>query len=244
MIHEFLPQLVQVFLRVMLAGQNHRCKTHGDIEVVLHRHLRLAVRTQALDHPGFSGVGQQPGEPVGQDDRQRKIGFCLITGKAIHDPLVASPSLDSFPHSVSNIVALIVGDDLDLIVQPSVPSFPDGPADNGGDIRHDLCRDFSGHQHFASCGQYFAGHMGGGVTLETGIQNRIRDGVAELVRVALGNRLCGQNVFISHGRFSLSFLCVGRQRSVPVLRLPFAQEGSACCRTGTCIAESAHPSGK
>lgn len=45
MVHEFRLQLAQIFLRGMLAGQNYRCKTHRDIEAVLHRHLRLTVRT-------------------------------------------------------------------------------------------------------------------------------------------------------------------------------------------------------
>ena len=92
-----------------------------------------------------------------------------------------------------------MGDDLHLVVQAGMPRLPHRLADDGGDVGQLPDADLARHQDLARRGHDLAGHTSAGVVGQAGIQNGIRDGVAQLVRVALGDRLGGQDVLISHG---------------------------------------------
>ena len=199
-------QLVHILVRVMLAGDHHSGDPAGLTVLVLHGHLGLAVRPQALDGPGFPGVGEQQGQPVGQHYGQGQQLRRLRTGKAIHDALVSSAHLGLLSHSAGDIAALVMGDDLHLIVR-SIASFPNSPAHDSGDVRQLGGGDLPGYDDLPGGGHDLAGHTGGGVVLQAGVQDAVGNGVAQLVRVALGDRLGGQNVVISHKRH-FSFLFV------------------------------------
>ena len=97
-----------------------------------------------------------------------------------------------------DIAALVMGDDLHFVVGAAIARFPHRPADKGGNVRQLRGGDLAGHEDLARCVQDLTGHTGGWVAAEAGIQNCVRDGIAQLVRVSLGDRLCGLNVSISH----------------------------------------------
>lgn len=183
----------------MLAGDHHAGDPAGQAEHILHRHLGLAVRPQALDAPIHAGVGQQPGQPVGQDNGQGQEFLRLRTGIAVQDALVPGPGLALLVNGPGDVGTLIVGDDLHLVVQAGIPRLPHRLADDGGDVGQLLGGDLARHQELARRGHDLTGHTRAGVVGQTGIQDGIRDGVAQLVRVALGDRLGGQDVLISHG---------------------------------------------
>ena len=63
---------------------------------------------------------------------------------------------------------------------------------------------FSGDKNFARRCQHFTGDAGIRIFFETGIQNAVRNRVAELVRVTCRDGLCRQDVVIFHASIFLS----------------------------------------
>ena len=210
-------QLVHILVRIVLAGDHHGGDSVGSASLVLHGHLGLSVRPQAPDDPRPAGVGEQQRQPVGHHHGQGQELGGLRTGEAVHDALVAGAHLGITAHSAGDIVALVVGDGLHLIVAASVARLPHSPADDGGDVRQVPGGDLPGHDDLPGSGHDLAGHTGGGVAAQAGVQDAVRDGVAQLVRVALGDRLGGQDVFISHSEFPsfLQILCPDGRGAVP-----------------------------
>ena len=190
----------------MLTGYHHRGHPLGLAVFVFHGHLRLAVRAQAGDRAGLSCDRQLPGDSVSQHHWQGQKLQSLPAGIAIDHALVSSTHFRTAVHSPGNVRTLIVGDDLHLVVA-AVACFSHGFADDVGNVRQLFYGDFSRHKNFARSGQHLAGHPGVGIVLQTGIQNAVRDGIAELVRMALRDRLGGQDVFI--------VLCHGSPFSAP-----------------------------
>ena len=205
MAQHLTPQFCQILVRIMLAGEDNGHQPVRYPELIFHRHLRFAVRFQAGDGAGLAGGGKQQSQTMDQHHRQGQTGGSLVAGVAIHDALVTGAELRVLLHSPSDIPALVMGDNFHLVVA-AVSGIADGLADNGGNVRQHGRRDFSSHDDLACGGHDLAGHTGGGVTLQTGIQHGIRDGVAQLVGMAFRDRLGSQNNFIFHGSFSPSFL--------------------------------------
>ena len=195
---DLLPQILQVLVRVVLAGDHHAGDPVGQAEHILHGHLCLAVRLQPADGPCFPGIGEQASQAVGQHSREGEKLVRLAAGVAVQDTLVSSSGLLLLGNSPGDIAALGMGDDLHFVVGAAIARFPHRPADKGGNVRQLCGGDLAGHEDLARCGQDLTGHTGGWVAAEAGIQNCVRDGIAQLVRVSLGDRLCGLNVFISH----------------------------------------------
>ena len=80
-----------------------------------------------------------------------------------------------------------MGDDLHLIVAAAVSRFPHRSTNNRGDVRKLRCRDLACGDDLSGCGHDLTGDTGGAVMLQTGIHHRVRDGVAELVGMSLGD---------------------------------------------------------
>ena len=128
---------------LMLAGYHHCGNAVRDSRAVFHRHLCLAVRTQAGDDVLPAGIGQQAGQSMGQHHRQGQQLLCFIAGKAVQDSLISCAGLRAATHSFRNVGTLLMGDDLHLIVTAAVSGFPHRPANNGRDIRNLRCRDLA-----------------------------------------------------------------------------------------------------
>ena len=63
---------------------------------------------------------------------------------------------------------------------------------------------FSGDKNFVRRRQHFTGNAGIGIFFEAGVQNAVRNRVAELVRMACRDGLCRQDVVIFHASIFLS----------------------------------------
>ena len=90
-LHDLPAKIIQALVRLMLAGDHHAGDPAGQAEHILHRHLCFAVRSQALDRACLSGLGQQTGQAVCQDNRQGKQLIRFQAGVTIHDPLITRP---------------------------------------------------------------------------------------------------------------------------------------------------------
>ena len=95
-LHDLPAKIIQALVLLMLAGDHHANDPAGQAERILHRHLCFAVRSQALDRACLSGIGQQAGQAVGQDNGQGKQLVRLQTGVAIHNPLITRPLLRGY----------------------------------------------------------------------------------------------------------------------------------------------------
>ena len=191
MAHDRMAKLRQLHTILMLAGDHYGRDTLGNAELILHRHLRLTVRLQSGDRVQLSRLGQQAGEFMCQHYRQRKKLRRFIAGVAVHDTLVACSGLRAIIDRSGDVGTLLVGDHLHLIIAAAISGFPHGAADNGRDVREPCRRDLASRNDL-TCGSHdLTGYMGGGIMLQTGIHYGVGNGVAELVRVALSDRLRG-----------------------------------------------------
>jgi hypothetical protein len=84
-----VEQAVDVDVGGVLAGDDDGVQPHRLVAVVLDGDLRLAVRAQVREHARLADLGQPPGQPVGQRDRQRHQLGRLVGGVAEHQALVA-----------------------------------------------------------------------------------------------------------------------------------------------------------
>ena len=139
-------QFPQALVRLMLAGDHHADDPAGQAEHILHRHLSFSVRPQAPDRACFSGIGQQAGQAVGQHNGQGKQLVRLQACVTVHDPLIASSPLrgggSAAIHSLRDVAALIVGNDLDLIVR-IISGFMDSLGNDGRNVRDHLGGDLT-----------------------------------------------------------------------------------------------------
>lgn len=128
---------------------------------------------------------------MGQHDGKGQKLRCFIAGIAVHNTLIARAGVLGSLDSPCDVGTLLMGDDFDLVVAAAISGSLYGLADDGGDVRELHCRDLAGRDDLARGGHDFAGHTSGGIVLQAGVYHGVRNGVAELVRVAFGDRLCG-----------------------------------------------------
>ena len=134
---------------------------------------------------------QHPRQTMGQHDGKGQKLRRFIAGIAVHDTLITRAGVLLALDSPCDVGTLLVGDDLDLVVAAAISGSLHGLADDGGDVRELHCRNLTGRDDLARGGHDLAGHTSGGIMLQAGVHHGVRNGVAELVRVAFGDRLCG-----------------------------------------------------
>ena len=131
----------------------------------------------------------------------------LIAGVAEHHALIARALVGVFPHhALGDVRGLLVqrgqhraGQAVEAVLGPVVADLHhlfahdllDGHVGRGGDLAH--------HHHHARGGAAFAGHMGLRVLFQYGVQHRVGDLVADLVRMSLSHRFGSEKV--SHSCF-------------------------------------------
>ncbi len=224
---EILADLVHRDLGRMLAGDEHPLHRHRHVVAVADRHLGLAVGPQVAQGSVLAYRGEPPGQPVRQRDRHRHELRGLIGGVAEHHPLVTGaravqlvvgllvPVLVGLVDALRDIRGLLVHGDQHRAVVAVEAAVPVVVTDRGHGVpddprvvqllgRGDLARD----HHHPGGDQRLAGHPGVRVVRERGVQNGIRNGVGDLVRVPLGHRFRGEQVIaggrLAHGSGSLS----------------------------------------
>jgi hypothetical protein len=182
------------------------------VDLVTHRHLRLAVRPEVAEVAGLPNPCKPLADPVREDDRERHQLRRLVRGVAEHHPLVArADPVDRI--DLARLVLQFVrrvdaerdvgrlGIDRDhdparvrveAVLGVRVADAPDRLPD---DVRHvdvrgrgDLAADDGepGRDH------RLARDTAVGVVAHHGVQNRVGDLVGDLVGVPLGDRLRGE----------------------------------------------------
>ena len=207
--------LVQQFLRDILdvlAGHHHGVHAHGRDAVVAHAHLRLAVGQQE-GHGGAPHRGQALGNAVREHDGQRHEHRRLIACEPEHQALVAGALLvvaillavrallEGAVHALCDVGALLVERHghaarvrVEAVLRVHVADVGDGVAHHGGDVhlggRGHLTRD----HHLAGRDEGLARDPRRRVLRQHRVEDAIRDLVGDLVRVALGDGLRGEQV--------------------------------------------------
>jgi hypothetical protein len=186
----------------------------GDRPVVLvdDRDLGLAVGTEVGHRAVLAHRRQPAGEPVRQGDGQRHQLGGLVGGVAEHQALVAGPlSLDLVlgraggarlvggVHALRDVGRLradghadAAGRAVEALAGGVVADPEDGVADDRGDVDVAGGRDLTGDVHLTGRDHGLDGHAAGGVLGQHRVQDRVADLVGDLVRVALGDRLGGE----------------------------------------------------
>ena len=199
---EFLAQFVRIFICIMLAGDHDGVHALRNTKRILHRNLRFAVRSNAGDQLFFPAGGEQARDAVRQHDRRGQRLDRFPAGVAVHDALIACAERIPIDR-VRNIRALCMQPHLYMIITV-ISGILNNLPDNGFHVRACRRAEFSGKKNFARRRQYFTGNAGIGIFFEAGVQNVVRNRVAELVRMACRDGLCRQDVVIFHASIFLS----------------------------------------
>ena len=199
---EFLAQFVRIFICIMLAGDHNGVHALRNTKRILHRNLRFAVRSNAGDQLFFPAGGEQARDAVRQHDRRGQQFHRFPAGVAVHDALVACAERIPIDR-VRNIGTLCMQPHLYMIITV-ISGIPNSLPHDGFHVGACRRAEFSGHKNFARRRQHFAGNAGIGIFFEAGVQNAVRNRVAELVRVTCRDGLCRQDVFIFHASIFLS----------------------------------------
>ena len=186
----------------MLAGDHDGVHSFRNTKRILHRNLRFSVRPDAGDQFFLPAGGEQARDTVCQHDRRGQQLDRFPAGIAVHDALIACAEHFAVDR-VRNIRALCMQPHLYIIITVISGSLNRLPH-NGFHVRACRRAEFSGHKNFARRRQHFAGDASIRIFFEAGVQNVVRNRVAELVRMACRDGLCRQDVVIFHASIFLS----------------------------------------
>jgi hypothetical protein len=182
-----------------------------DAALVLDRDLGLAVRAEVRELARLADLGQPPGHPVRERDRQRHQLRRLTAGEPEHHPLVPGAELERGccviadlergVDALGDVGRLLLDRDqraagqvVEAVVGARVADFADGVADDSLDVDVGGRRDLAKDHHQARRRGRLAGHPGVGILADDGVKDGVGDLVAHLVRMALGHRLGGEQV--------------------------------------------------
>ena len=201
--------------RVSAGSRRRRFDAHGLAIVVLDRDLALAVGPQVGQMPSLRTCGQAAAQLVGQHDGQGHQFGRLVAGKADHHALVAGAGgLDLVLAHLATLGLQRLVDaqgDVGALLLDARPSrrrsrrqshtwlgcsrCPGSSSRTSVvDIDVGFGGDLAGHQNQAGGDDALAGHAGVGVLGKDGVQHGVRDLVADLVRMPLGDRFRGEKV--------------------------------------------------
>ena len=198
----------------MLGGDDHRVDALGTVVlVILHGDLGLAVGPEVVHQALLPHLGQAHRQLVGQGQGQGHQLGGLIAGIAEHHALVAGAvvqtvvllalfHLQALVHAHGDVGGLLVdgGDDgagvaVKAELGPVIADVPHHLAGDLGDVHIAGGGDLAHHMDQAGGHRGLAGHPGLGVLGQDGVQHRVRDLVADLVGMPLGNGLGSKQSF-------------------------------------------------
>ena len=194
---------------VVLGGEDHCVQAHRlVILIILHRDLGLSVRPQVGKRAVLADLSQASCQLVGQGDGIGHILLRLVGGVAEHHALISRADgvqlllghmllpcllgLQSLVNAQGNICGLLIdggdhaaGIAVKAILCPVIADLPDGLPDNLLDVYIGAGGNLSHNQH-QSCGDgRLAGHPAHGILLHQGIEDRVGNGIADLIRMSL-----------------------------------------------------------
>ena len=170
------------------------------VDLVAHRHLRLAVGPQIREDVRLADLGEPLRELVGEHDRHRHELVRLVRRVAEHHPLVAcADEVERIGVAVLRLVRrvdalrdvrrLAVDRDDDAarlvvepVLRPRVPDLGDPLAHDRADVDVDVGGDLAGDDDEAGRDERLAGDAAVRVVGE----DRVEDGVRDLIRDLVG----------------------------------------------------------
>jgi hypothetical protein len=199
----------QFDIRRMLRGQHDRVDCMRLAVDITHGDLRLRIRTQ----PGQTAVAAQVGlaldQTVRQVDRQRHQFRRFFTRIAEHQALVAGALIEVVVVCAVDALGdvrrlLVVRDEhratavVDAVIGVIVADALDRIARDLDIV--DVCSggDFTGQHDETGVAQRFRGNARVFVLSQDRVENRVRDLVRHLVRMAFGNRFRGEKIVVCH----------------------------------------------
>ena len=177
------------------------------VDLVAHRHLRLAVGAQVRQHVRLAHGRQALRELVRQHDRQRHQLLGLARGVAEHHPLVARADpvdrvgvavlgLERLVDALRDVRRLLVDRHhhaarlcVEAVLGARVADVRDRLADDRADVDVRLGRHLARDDHEAGRDERLAGDAALGVVLQDGVEDGVGDLVGDLVGMPLGDRL-------------------------------------------------------
>ncbi len=202
---------------VVLGRDQHRAELGRLAVDVVEGHLGLAVGPQVGHGARPTDLAQPLGEAVGGVDRQRHEDVGLAAGVAEHHALVAralivdgvaggaGTHLFALVDALGDVDRLLVDRDHDAAgaaveaVGLLVVADPgDRVAYDAGDVDIRGGRDLTGDDGEAGGDEGLASHPAGGVLLQQGVEDRVRDLVGHLVGMTFGDRLGRERVVVAH----------------------------------------------
>ena len=196
---------------LQLRRDHHRFDRGRAIVLIAHRDLGLGIGPQPGQFAAPAQLLLALHQPVGQLDRQRHQLRRLITGVAEHQALVAGPEHPVGPfHAAGDLRRLAVHPDQHLAglgvdareagaVAGLAQQLPHNAVELGADPLEGALRaeaELAGHHDQVIGKQCLAGNPGIGVERQTAVQDRVRDAVGELVRVAVRDGLGGEEIAV------------------------------------------------
>ena len=195
----------------MLGRQNDLGHTDGHAVFIAHGKLRFGIWAKGRLGARFADFGQTAQHRVGELDRRghQRVGF--IRGIAEHDALIACALVlvGAGVHALCDMGGLLVqqvGDFAGGVVEffLLIADVLDAGAGDVGDAFHifgqlGLVRqtDLTADDDAVGRGESLAGDARLGFFGEEGVQNRVGNAVADLVRVPFRDGLGGENVILS-----------------------------------------------
>jgi len=207
LVHQLLANKV-VGDRVGVLGANHH-SVHAlghhaaALVFVLHRHLGLGVGTQpgaaSLRVGVVTHLGQRLHQAGGQVVRHGHALLRLVRGVTKHESLVTGTNVVvvlANVHSGRNLGTLLLNGHQDVarlvvkaLARVVVADALDRVSHNLLVVQHSSRGNLSKHHNHAGLGSSLAGHLGSGIHLQAGIQDRVTDLIADFVGMALTDRL-------------------------------------------------------
>ena len=144
--------------------------------------------------------GERTGESMGQRDGQGKQDVGLVAGVSEHQALVAcslfrggNPAVDVLgldPQPVEDLEAVHA----ERLILVGIADGLHGFADDGWDVEGGPGLQFSGDHDLVVLGEDLAGDVAGGILGEGGVEDAVRDEVADLVGVTFADRFGGEKL--------------------------------------------------
>ena len=196
-------------LLVMLRGKHDRFQPDRNaVGTVFHGDLGLSVGAQIRQGPVLADLGQPSGKLMGQGHPVGHIFFCFICGIAEHHALVAGtdgrdgflrlasiPCFQRLVNTHGDVRRLLVNGDHDragIRVESHgrirIADLPDGIADDLRIIDLSCSGNLTGDNGKTGADHGLTGNTAHGILGQTGVQDRVRDRVADLIGMAFRNR--------------------------------------------------------
>lgn len=196
---ELLADLLGGDRLVVLSGDDDSVNTERNngtaIVLVLHGDLGLGVRSEPRDGAVAASIGHGLVELVGEKVRERvKLGS-LVSGITEHETLVTGTEVLKSLFEVktlSDIGGLLLNGNEDVagvvveaLGRGVVADILDGVTNDGLVVKVGLGGDLAEDHDHASLGGRLASNLGEGVLSQAGIEDSVRDLIADLVGVTL-----------------------------------------------------------